>query len=237
MRKGKFFVFEGIDGAGKSTQSKLLTEYFVKKGYAVEKIDFPQHGERSAAMVDDYLTGKYGDLNHVSPYAASIFFASDRFGASFKIKKWLQEGKIVISDRYTVSNVGHLGGEILRRQSKKEWKKYVDWLYNLEYGIFGIPKPDYTFILKISPEFSFKLANAIKDKQKQERRKAYLGSSKKQDIHEEDKNHLKFALESYESVAKKFPKDFKVIECLDGGKLLAPEVINQKIVKLVEKKI
>lgn len=231
--QGKFFVFEGIDGCGKSTQTKLLEEYFTKKGYKTEKIDFPQHGERSSAMVDDYLTGKYGSSEEVGPYIASIFYAIDRYDASFKIKKWLKEGKIIISDRYLVSNIGHQGGKIIN--SKKEWKKYVNWLYDLEYGIFKIPKPDYTLILKTSPEFSLKLAHNITDAQKQARRKAYLGSSKKQDIHEKDRNHLKNALNSYLTAAKEFPKDFKVIECLDNGRLLPPDEINKKIIKIVEK--
>lgn len=235
MKKGRFFVFEGIDGCGKSTQTKLLAEYFIKKGYKVEKIDFPQHGERSSAMVDDYLTGKFGSSEEVGPYVASIFYAIDRYAASFKIKKWLKEGKIIVSDRYLVSNVGHQGAKIIK--NKKEWKRYVNWLYNLEYGIFGIPKPDYTFILKTSPEFSLKLAHNITDKIKQARRKSYLGSSKKQDIHEKDRNHLLNALNSYLFAAKEFPKDFKVIECLDGGKLLPPEIINQKIIKTIKKKI
>jgi len=232
MKKGKFFVFEGIDGCGKATQTKLLADYFIKKGYGVEKIDFPQHGERSATMVDDYLTGKYGASEEVGPYVASIFYATDRYDASFRIKKWLSEGKIVVSDRYLVSNIGHQGGKL---KSKKEWKKYVNWLYNLEYGIFGIPKPDYTFILKTSPEFSLKLAHNITDGTKKARRESYLGSSKKQDIHEKDRNHLSNALNSYLMAVKEFPKDFKVIECLDSGKLLSSEIINQKIIKLVEK--
>ena len=211
--KGKFIVFEGIDGCGKSTQTKLAKEYFKNKGYKVEKIDFPQHGERSSALVDDYLTGKYGSSDEVGPYVASLFYACDRYDASFKIKKWLNEGKIVVSDRYLVSNIGHQGGKI---KNKKEWRKYVDWLYNLEYNVLKIPKPDYTFILKTSPKFSLKLAHRITDEEKKERRKSYLGD-KKRDIHEKDKNHLKNALDSYLMAAKEFPKDFKVVECLDKG--------------------
>jgi dTMP kinase len=234
MKKGKFFVFEGIDGCGKSTQTKLLAEYLKKKSYKVEKIDFPQHGEKSSGLVDEYLTGKYGEAKEVGPYIASIFYACDRYDASFKIKKWLKEGKIVISDRYLVSNIGHQGGKI---KNKKEWKKYINWLYNLEYGLFKIPKPDYTFILKTSPEFSLKLAHRITDKDKQNRRKAYLGSSKKQDIHEKDKSHLFNALNSFLTAAKEFPRDFKIIECLDNGELLTPEIINQKIIKIINKKM
>ncbi len=232
MQKGKFFVFEGIDGCGKSTQTKLLAEYFKSKGFEVEKIDFPQHGERSSAMVDDYLTGKYGTSEEVGPYIASVFYAIDRYDASFKIKKWLEEGKIVISDRYVVSNIGHQGGKLIK--DKEQWKKYVDWLQNLEYNIFGIPKPDYTFILKTSPEFSLKLANNITDQQKIERRASYLGDDKKQDIHEKDKSHLANALESYLIAAREFPNDFKVIDCLET-RLLPPDIISEKIINETQK--
>lgn len=230
---GKFFVFEGIDGCGKATQTKLLAEYFKQHTYKVEKIDFPQHGERSSAMVDDYLTGKYGSAGEVAPEVASIFYAIDRYDASFKIKKWLAEGKMVVSDRYLVSNIGHQGGKIIN--NKKAWKKYVDWLYQLEYGIFAIPKPDYTFILKTSAEFSLKLANQISDAKKQARRKSYLGKSTKQDIHEKDKSHLANALQSYLTAAKEFPKDFKVIECIENDAMLAPEAVHQKVIKVIEK--
>jgi dTMP kinase len=242
MNKGKFFVFEGIDGCGKSTQTKLLAEYFKNKEFEIEKIDFPQHGQRSCTLVDDYLTGKYGSSEEVGPWVASIFYACDRYDASFKIREWLSAGKIIVSDRYLVSNIGHQGGKILGHQeaeekNKEDWKKYVNWLYDLEYNIFKIPKPDYTFILKTSPEFSLKLANNITDKEKQNKREAYLGNSGKQDIHEKDRDHLKNALDSYLIAAEEFPDDFKVIECLENGELLPPEIINQKIIKVIEKLI
>jgi len=228
---GKFFVFEGIDGCGKATQTKLLAEYFIAKGYGVEKIDFPQHGERSSAMVDDYLTGKYGQAGDVKPEVASIFYASDRYDASFKIRKWLAEGKIVVADRYLVSNIGHQGGKIL--ENKWKWKGYVNWLYDLEYNIFGIPKPDCTFILKTSADISLRLVGHITDKDKLETKEKYLSGDKK-DIHEQNVSHLENALNSYLMAASEFPKDFKVIECLENGELLAPEVINKKVVEAVE---
>lgn len=227
-KKGMFYVLEGIDGCGKSTQTKLLAEHFRQKGFEVERIDFPQHGQRSSAIVDDYLIGKYGSSAEVGPYIASIFYAVDRYDASFKIRKWLDEGKIVISDRYLVSNIGHQGGKLIH--NKEEWKKYVNWLYNLEYGIFKIPKPDYTFILKTSAEFSLKLANNITDKEKVDTRKSYLGDDKNQDIHEKDTSHLENALTSYLMASEEFPNDFKVIECLET-QMSPPDVINKKIIK------
>jgi dTMP kinase len=229
---GKLIVFEGLDGSGKSTQSNLLTEHLRKEGYEVEKIDFPQYGTKSAGLVENYLNGKYGTSKEVGPWRASIFYACDRYDASFKIRKWLKEGKIVVSDRYVASNIAHQGGKI---KDKKERKKYLKWLYTLEYEIFGIPKPDICFILKTSPELARKMAPKVTEAEKKRKREAYLGKSEIRDIHERDLSHLKEALDSYLETAKEFPKDFKVIECLENGKWLSPHVIHQKIWKIVKK--
>jgi len=93
--KGKFIVIDGTDGSGKATQTELLVNRLKKEGFDVEVADFPQYGERSAVLVEDYLNGKFGSAKDVGPYRASIFFACDRYVASFKIKEWLEEGKIV----------------------------------------------------------------------------------------------------------------------------------------------
>lgn len=227
---GKFIAFEGLDGSGKSTQNNLLAEHLKREGYEVKRIDFPQYGTKSAGLVENYLNGKYGTSEEVGPYRASIFFACDRYDASFKIRERLKEGKIVVSDRYIASNIGHQGGKI---KDKKERKRYLKWLYNLEYGIFGIPKPDICFILKTSPELARKMAPKITEEEKKRKRKAYLGR-KIRDIHEKDLTHLRTALNSYLEVAKEFPEDFKVIECLKNGKWLPPEVIHQKIWEIVK---
>lgn len=231
-KAGKFIVFEGLDGSGKSTQVKLLIKRLGQEGYKVETIDFPRHGEKPAWLVDEYLRGKYGTAKEVGPYCASIFYACDRYDAGFKLREWLKEGKIIIADRYLASNIGHQGGKI---KNKKERKFFFDWLYNFEYEILKIPKPDYNFILKTSPEFSLKLANKITDKEKKARRKAYLGKSEKRDIHEKDRKHLADTLKSYLHAAEAFPKEFKVIECIEKGKLLPPEIIHQEIWKIIKR--
>jgi len=228
---GKFIVLEGLDGSGKSTQSKLLIKHLKREGYGVEIIDFPRHGEKPAWLVDEYLRGNYGTVKEVGSYCASIFYACDRYDASFKIRKWLKNGKIVIADRYLASNIGHQGGKI---KNRKERKKYFDWLYHLEYEILKIPKPNCSLILKTLPALSLKLAHKITDKEKKARRKAYLGRSGKRDIHEKDKKHLEDTLKSYLHAAKEFPKEFKVIECIENDKLLAPEVIHEKIWELMK---
>jgi len=234
-KKGKFFVIEGIDGAGKSTQTKMLTEDLKKRGFDVVKIDFPQYGKGSAALLEAYLRGDYGPSEEVGPYRASIFYACDRYDLSFKMRKWLDEGKIIISDRYLASNIGHQGGKIIK--NKKEWEKYITWLHNLEYNIFQIPKPDYTLILKISPELSMSHSNKITDAEKQKKRTAYLGDHKKQDIHEADRNHLANTLKSYIAISKKYPSQYKIVECEKRKEFLSINEIHQKILKLIEVKI
>ena len=105
-------------------------------------------------------------------------------------------------------------------------------MYDLEYGIFKIPKPDCAFILKTSPEFSQKLNEGQSDKDKIKKRESYLGKNIK-DIHEKDRSHFTDSLNSYLLAAKEFPKDFKVIECIENENMLSPEIINKKIIKLL----
>ncbi len=228
-KRGIFIVFEGIDGSGKATQVKLLEKRLKREGYQTRRIDFPQYGTKSAGLIENYLNGKYGSPEEVGPYRASVFYACDRYDASFKIKKWLKKGIIVISDRYIGSNLGHQGGKI---KGEKEKEKFIKWLYNLEYNIFEIPKPDITFILKTDPVISLKLSHKITDKEKQKKRKVYLGNKKK-DLHE-NINHLRKALRSYLYITKRFPKEFRVIECIEKKKLLSPQDIHQKVWKMVE---
>ncbi len=221
----KFIVIEGTDGSGKATQTKLLIEKLKKEGYKVKKIDFPQYGLKSAGLVEEYLNGKYGSSTEVGPYRASIFYACDRYDASFKIKKWIEEGFTVVADRYISSNAAHQGGKI---KNKEERDKYLKWLYELEYGVFEIPKPDITFVLKTSAEFSYNLSSKTVDKEKKAKKLLYLGD-KKRDIHEEDKQHLENSLNVYLELSESDPDDFIVIDCVKDGKMLSIEEVSKKL--------
>jgi len=214
--KGKFIVIDGTDGSGKATQTNLLVERLKKENYDVETIDFPQYGQKSAALVEEYLNGKFGTAEEVGPYIASIFYACDRYAASFKIKDWLNKNKIVISNRYVSANMGHQAGKI---RSMKERDKFLEWLEDLEFNIFGIPKPDKNILLYMPPEMGQKLVE-------KKGYRAYVDGNKK-DIHEEDINHLKNAAKAYLYVAKKY--DWIVIDCAPENKLKAIEEIHNLI--------
>lgn len=210
-------MIEGTDGSGKSLQTEMLVKHLQDEKRPVQQISFPRYGERSAAVIEDYLNGKFGSAEAVGPYRASIFYAVDRYAASQQIKGWLAEGYIVIANRYVGSNMGHQGGKI---PNLAERKKFFDWVYDLEYNIFQIPKPTINIILHVSPETSQSLVDKKEARQ-------YL-DGKKRDIHEDDLLHLKNAEEAYVNMASTFP-EFKLIECEKDNALLSPEIIHQKI--------
>ena len=212
-----FIMIEGTDGSGKSLQTELLVKRLREERKRVEQISFPQYGERSAALVEDYLNGKFGSAQEVGPYRASILYAVDRYTASKKISAWLKESAIVVANRYVTSNMGHQGGKIKNTEKRRE---YFAWVYDLEYNIFGIPKPDINIILHVPAE----IAQQLVDKKGE---REYL-HGKKRDIHEDDLRHLKDAEEAYLQIAKMFP-EYTVVECMDNGKLLPQEDIQDKV--------
>ncbi|HYV33874.1 MAG TPA: dTMP kinase [Candidatus Limnocylindria bacterium] len=214
---GKFIVIDGTDGSGKTTQAELLIKELELSGYNVETLVFPQYGSKSAGVVEEYLQGKYGQMN---PQAASLLYAVDRFDASFKIRKLLSQGKIIVCQRYVTSNAGHQGGNI---KDDVERVKFFRWLDNIEYGIFNIPKPDLNLILHVPAEIAFKLVGARAKKQKI-----------KNDLLEKDLKHLQRAEKVYLEIAKLFPNT-KLVECVSKGKLLSPSDIHNKVWDLVRR--
>ena len=158
MKKGKLIVIDGTDGSGKATQTKLLITKLKKAGKKVVMTDFPQYGAKSAGMVENYLNGKYGGPKDVDPKIASVFYAVDRYDASFRMKKWLDEGKIIISNRYSSSNIGHQGGKFRNLKKREE---YIKWLFDFEHGLLGVPKPDLNLILYVPTETAQKLADEL----------------------------------------------------------------------------
>ena len=218
-------MLDGTDGSGKATQTKLLAKKLRREGYKVEKIDFPQYGKKSAALVEEYLNGEYGTPEGVGPFRASIFYACDRYAASSKIKKWLSEGKVVISNRYVTANMGHQGGKI---KNARERKKYFRWLYNLEYNIFSIPKPDINLILHVDAALAQKMVDAS-------RKRGYIGKGRK-DIHERDLKHLRDAEKAYLEIANIFP-NFLLIECMKNDRIMSRKEISDLIWIKLKKRI
>lgn len=222
-KQGKFIVIDGTDGSGKATQTNLLVERLRNSDYDVEIADFPQYGKKSAGLVEEYLNGKYGKAENVGPYRASIFYACDRYDAGFKIRKAIEGGRIVISNRYVTANMGHQGGKI---KDLGERKKYFDWLYNLEYEIFSIPRPDLNIILHVDAEVAQKLVDKKGNRE-------YIGGDKR-DIHEDDLEHLRDAEKVYLEIAESFP-DCMLVKCTKDGDIMTKVDISELVWNVVKK--
>ena len=222
MAKGKLIVIEGLDGSGKSTQSGILTEKLKAMGMDAKELSFPCYGQPSCALVEMYLQGEFGDSpDSVGPYAASTFYAVDRY-ASYK-KDWgsfYEQGGIVIANRYVTSNLVHQ----MTKLPKDQWVSFISWLNDLEYDKFGIPKPDAVIYLDMPVEISQNLMMG-----------RYKGDEQKKDIHEKDVAYL---LSCHESAAFAIAHDgWHRIDCSAGEQPLSIEEISQKVLLFVKEKL
>ena len=149
---GKLIVFEGTDGSGKATQSQLLGQRLEREGISFRRINFPRYGKPSAAMVEEYLNGNLGKSpDDVNAYAASMFYAMDRY-ASYK-QDWgefYESGGLIIADRYTTSNAVHQASKL----PEGERRVFLNWLFHLEYELLGLPAPDLVLYLDMPTEIS-----------------------------------------------------------------------------------
>lgn len=211
---GIFLVIEGTDGSGKGTQFKILKERLENAGYDVATFDFPQYDKPSSYFVREYLNGNYGTAEDVGPYTGSLFYALDRYEAAPKIRQALAEGKVVLANRFTGSNMGHQGTKFI---NPEERRGYFIWLDNLEFVMLKVPRPTKSFVLRVPAE----IAQTLVDKKES---RSY--TDKKRDLHEADLSHMQKAVSVYDDICNLFPKDFQRIDCVRSGQLMSIETIN-----------
>jgi dTMP kinase len=224
--EGKFIVIDGIDGSGKATQTKLLLQRLKKEGYKTATIDFPQYYKNFfGKVVGRYLAGEFGMADQVSPYLASVLYALDRWESKGFILKKINEGRIVVCDRYVSANMIHQGGKIRQKDKREE---LVEWLGEMEFDVLKVPKPNLVIYLDVPYDIGQKLVD-----KKSKRR--YVGG-KKRDIHEMDNNHLKNAQLQARELVKRNKKWIR-INCVNDGRLLSPEEISDLVWSEVEKRI
>lgn len=213
---GKLIIIEGGDGSGKATQTQKLWQRLSDEGVQVKKVEFPNYSSPSSELVKMYLGGEFGtDPNAVNPYAASTFYAVDRY-ASFKTLwgDFYDQGGIILSDRYTTSNMIH---QAVKIKDGAAWENYIEWLKDFEYRLMGLPEPDLVIYLNMPPDYSIRFIANREDK----------SSVSSQDIHEKDLAYLK---ESYQNAQKiKVREHWTSIECLANGKLKSIEDIHEEI--------
>lgn len=192
MARGKLFIIEAGDGSGKETQTRLLAERLVRDGHRVVPVAFPDYASDSSALVRMYLRGDFGaHAADVNAYAASTFFAVDRY-ASYRTK-WgrdYEAGAVVLADRYTTSNMVH---QAVKISDAAQRDAYLDWLYDLEFNKMGLPVPDAVFFLDMEPAAAQRLIAARAEK-----------SGAAPDIHERDADYLARTHDAYVLLAERY---------------------------------
>ncbi len=221
-RDYKIIVIEGVDSSGKATQSKILSERLENDGNAVISVEFPNYQSSSSSVVKMYLGGDFGtDPSDVSPYAASTFFAVDRFASvRGEWKEYFSDGNIVIADRYTTSNMVHQASKIGNVEDKA---KFLDWLYDFEYNVLSLPKPDLVIFLDMPVENARQLMKERANK---------IDNSQVKDIHERNEGYLQKSYDNACFVAEKY--GWKRIKCAKDGKVRSIEDIADEIYSAVK---
>lgn len=216
---GKLIVIEGTDGSGKSTQFRLLTEKLQKEGLPFQKLVFPQYSEPSSALIRMYLGGEFGHKpTDVNAYAASAFYAVDRYASYKKVwGQWYEEGGLVLSDRYTTSNAVHQASKV----EGQEQKDFLNWLYDFEYDKLGLPKPDLTIYLDVPTDFTEKML-----------RHREQDTNTKADIHEQDTEYLATCRRTGRAAAGFY--GWTVIDCVKDGAMRSIEDIHEEICRHVK---
>jgi len=222
--RGKLIVLEGIDGSGKRTQLEMLARTLSSRRVAFEQISFPRYDGFFGKLVARYLNGEFGSLEAVDPHFSALLYAGDRLEAKPTIESSLASGKVLLSDRYIGSNLAHQGARV-REQERAE---FLQWLQQLEYGVYALPSEDLVIYLHVPPTIAHRLVGekAARDYTKLQR-----------DIQESNIGHLQGASEVYDQLAHQ--PNWHRIECYDSAAsaLRSPETIHQEILAAVDARI
>ena len=219
-------VLEGLDGSGKSTQVKKLRKYLEEKDDKFEYIHFPRYDAPVYGdLISSFLRGDFGSISQVHPKLVALLYAEDRHGAAPAMRRTLDEGGIVLLDRYVYSNIAYQCAKV---DDEKEREALRQWILDTEYGAFGLPKPDLNIFLDVPITFVQKELEASRQGKDRE----YLHGA--QDVHEASIEFQKKVRDVYRHQAELDPK-FISIDCSDEfGEMLPPDDIFAKIIKEVE---
>lgn len=222
-------VLEGLDGAGKSTQVRLLREYLQKVSPSLTYIHFPRYDAPVyGELIGSFLRGDFGSIDSVHPRLVALLYAEDRHGAVPDILEGLKGGGTVLLDRYVYSNLAY---QCAKLTSEEEREQMREWIINTEFGAFGEPRPDVNIFLDVPMEF---IAGSLShDRGGADRN--YLGGSK--DIHEASLDFQERVRAMYLRQAQ-VDRSLTVVSCGDeNGRMLPPEAIFEKIKAIVDERI
>ena len=217
---GKLIVIEGTDGVGKSTQFSLLRERLEAEGFDFQTIVFPQYAEESSALIRMYLGGEFGtNPGDVNAYAASMFYAVDRYASYKKIwGEYYRAGGVMLCDRYTTSNAVHQASKV----PPEKRMKYYQWLYETEFDLMGLPKPDLVLYLDAPIELT-----------EAQMRLRESETHTRADIHEKDLDYLRTCRATGRQAAEFY--GWKIIQCAQGSVMRSRADIHEEVYRLTAK--
>ena len=220
-------VIEGLDGAGKSTQVRMMREYLERVNPGLEYIHFPRYDSPVyGGLIGKFLRGGFGEIDKVHPQLVALLFAEDRHGAAPEMKKVLARGGTVLLDRYVYSNIAYQCAKMPDTESAEDLR---EWILNTEYGQFDLPRPDLNIFLDVPIGF----VEQSLSRQRAGNDRGYLQGS--QDIHEADIEFQKRVRAMYLRQASLDPS-FVVVDCAGSdGSMLPPDVIFEKLRAVYER--
>jgi len=229
--KGHFIVLEGLDGTGKSTQVRLLNEYYSSAGLPFHFIHFPRTDNESAvfgSMIASFLRGDYGPLEQVHPELVALIYAGDRYNAASELKSLIESGVNILCDRYVFSNIAFQCAK-LHDQNQRE--QLMQRIFHMEFSYFQIPEPDISVFLHVPIDFVQQQLN----NQRTGSDRTYLHG--KDDIHEQSMDFQKAVEQVYLETTRMMPDKLEYLNCIDAsGNMMSPEQIHRMLKKLLQNK-
>jgi dTMP kinase len=224
MSRGKFIVIEGIDGAGKGTQTDLLARAFEQRGIPFVKFGFPRYESSFGRLIARFLNGEFGPLAAVDAHFSALLYAGDRFEAKLDLEAALNSGRTVVTDRYIASNLAHQAARVpVERRTE-----FISWLRQLEYGTYGLPVEDLVIYLRVPADEGHRLVGL---------KSARNYTAKSRDLQESDVLHLKEAALVYNELAQ--APNWVAIGCFDArsGEHRSPEEIHRDVLEAVDARV
>ena len=219
-------VIEGLDGSGKSTQIQNIKDYFTEMGIPFRFLHFPRLNESLyGELIARFLRGELGGIDQVNPYLVATLYAADRADFKPTLAEWLKGPDIVFLDRYVYSNIAY---QCAKTKNRKESDELREWILNLEYSYYGLPKPDISIFLDVPFEFTCKNLTSVRSGKDRE----YLGNNR--DIHEDDLDFQEKVRMTY--LLQEGEPGFVKLSCAtdDGTDILSPDIIFNRITEILK---
>ncbi len=219
MSTAKLIVIDGGENVGKATQADMLLNRLMNEGFQVGKLDFPRHNQNMVGrLVEDCLSGACGEMSGLDPRVMATLYAADRYESKKQIEEWMAEGRVIIFDRYVSANMLHQGARIEDVDKRTE---FFGWIEELEYGVFGMPRPQVTVYLEVPPDETLKLLEYMEDLGG-----VVTGPEDAAKLHQSKVTECARYLSTTQ-------QNWNSINCLSGGELRSREDIHEDVYRAV----